>query len=44
MFHRALCPGGFFATEQTQKMPRELAGLFEQVVSDGQLFRRVEGS
>jgi chemotaxis protein methyltransferase CheR len=44
MFHRALCPGGFFATEQTQKMPVELTGLFEQVVSDGQLFRRVDGS
>jgi chemotaxis protein methyltransferase CheR len=44
MFHRALCPGGYFATEQTQKMPPELTGLFEQVVSDGQLFRKVEAS
>ena len=24
MFHRALAPGGFFATEQTQEMPQEL--------------------
>ncbi|MGB9144770.1 MAG: CheR family methyltransferase [Acidobacteriaceae bacterium] len=43
MFHRALAPGGFFATEQTQEMPRELASLFEQVIPDGQLFRKVEG-
>jgi chemotaxis protein methyltransferase CheR len=43
MFHRALAPGGFFATEQTQKLPPELAPLFEQVVSDGQFFRKVDG-
>jgi chemotaxis protein methyltransferase CheR len=43
MFHRALSPGGYFATEQTQKMPPELSGLFEQVVSDGQLFRKIDG-
>ena len=42
MFHRALAPGGFFATEQTQEMPRELASLFERVIPDGQLFRKVE--
>jgi chemotaxis protein methyltransferase CheR len=42
MFHAALAPGGYFATEQTQKMPAELSGLFEQVVSDGQLFRKVD--
>ena len=43
MFHRALAPGGLFATEQTQEMPRELAPLFERVIPDGQLFRKVEG-
>jgi chemotaxis protein methyltransferase CheR len=42
MFHRALEPGGFFATEQTQEMPAEIAPLFERVVPDGQLFRKVE--
>jgi chemotaxis protein methyltransferase CheR len=42
MFHRALAPDGFFATEQTQKMPPELAHLFEQVVPDAQIFRKVE--
>lgn len=42
MFHRAMAPGGFFATEQTQEMPMELASLFERVIPDGQLFRKVE--
>jgi chemotaxis protein methyltransferase CheR len=42
MFHRALAPGGLFATEQTQEMPTEIAPLFERVISDGQLFRKVE--
>lgn len=42
MFHRALAPGGLFATEQTQKMPEQVAHLFEQVVSDGQVHRKVE--
>jgi chemotaxis protein methyltransferase CheR len=41
MFHRALLPGGFFATEQTQKMPTELTNYFEQVSPDCQLFRKV---
>lgn len=42
MFHRALAPGGFFAAEHTQEMPEELAGLFERVIPDGQLFRKLE--
>jgi chemotaxis protein methyltransferase CheR len=42
MFHRALAPGGFFASEQTQEMPPELAQLFQRVIPDGQLFRKVE--
>jgi chemotaxis protein methyltransferase CheR len=41
MFHRALAPAGYFATEQTQKLPEETAELFEQVAADGQLFRKV---
>lgn len=40
MFHQALAPGGFFACENTQKMPQELSGKFEQVVQDAQLFRK----
>ncbi|MGO8933701.1 MAG: CheR family methyltransferase [Terracidiphilus sp.] len=42
MFHRALAPGGLFVTEQTQEMPPELGPLFERVIPDGQLFRKVE--
>jgi len=41
MFHRALAPGGFLATEQTQEMPPELAPLFQRVIHDGPLFRKV---
>ncbi|MGP8187668.1 MAG: CheR family methyltransferase [Terracidiphilus sp.] len=44
MFHRALAPGGLFASEQTQEMPRELASLFERVVPNVQLFRKVEAA
>jgi chemotaxis protein methyltransferase CheR len=42
MFHRALAPGGYLVTEQTQEMPVEVAPLFERVIPDGQLFRKVE--
>lgn len=42
MFHRALDPGGFLVTEQTQEMPVELAPLFERVIPDGQLFRKAK--
>jgi chemotaxis protein methyltransferase CheR len=42
MFHRALAPGGFLVTEQTQEMPLELARQFERVIPDGQLYRKVE--
>jgi chemotaxis protein methyltransferase CheR len=42
MFHQALAPGGFLATEQTQKLPGEVAHLFQQVVSAAQLFRKVD--
>lgn len=43
MFHRALGPGGLFATERTQEMPPELASLFQRVVADGPVYRKVEG-
>ena len=42
MFHRSLGQGGYLVTEHTQKLPAETAGLFEQVVPHGQLFRKVE--
>ncbi len=41
MFHGALQRGGYLAMEQTQKMPRRVAGLFEPVVANAQLFRKV---
>lgn len=43
MFHRSLAPGGLFAMEQTQKMPEEIQHLFEQVVPDAQLYRKLGG-
>jgi chemotaxis protein methyltransferase CheR len=43
MFHRALAPGGLFASEHTQDMPRELDSLFERVIPNVQLFRKLEG-
>lgn len=41
MFHRSLATGGLFAMEQTQKMPEEIQPLFQQLVPDAQLFRKV---
>jgi chemotaxis protein methyltransferase CheR len=40
MYHGALADGGYFCTEQTQKLPEELSHLFERVTEDGQLFRK----
>ncbi len=40
MYHDALAPGGFFACENTQKMPHELAHLFTQVTPDAQVFKK----
>jgi len=41
MYYRSLAPGGYFATENTQKIPHEISHLFEQVAPDAQLFRKV---
>lgn len=41
MYHQALSPGGLLALENTQKMPTEIAHLFEQVVPDAQLYRKL---
>jgi chemotaxis protein methyltransferase CheR len=40
MFHGALSPGGFLATEHTQKMPDELQSAFRQVRRDAQVFQK----
>lgn len=42
MFHHSLTPGGYFATEQTQKMPSEIERLFVKVAPDGEIFKKVE--
>jgi len=41
MFLDSLAANGLFATEQTQKMPAEVAHRFQQVVNHVQLFRKV---
>jgi len=41
MFHQALAPGGYLATENTQKLPQEVEHLFTQVVPDAQLYKKV---
>ena len=43
MYHAALDDGCFLITEQTQKMPAELNGYFEQVVANAQIFRKIPG-
>lgn len=41
MYYDSLMDGGYLAFEQTQKMPKELLHLFEQVVSNGQVFKKI---
>ncbi len=41
MFHSALAEGGFFVSEQTQKMPAEASHLFKQVVPNAQLYQKI---
>lgn len=41
MFHDTLIEGGYFVSEQTQKMPAELEGYFEQVVPNAQIYRKL---
>lgn len=41
MYHQALSSGGYLALENTQKMPTEISHLFEQVVPDAQLYRKL---
>lgn len=40
MFHGALTDDGFLATEQTQKMISGVSGLWRQVVSNAQIYRK----
>ncbi len=41
MFHDALAEGGFLALEQTQKLPLEAKHLFEPIVSNAQVFKKI---
>ena len=41
MYHRALADGGFFLTEQTQKLPPECAPLFRPVTHAAQVFQKI---
>jgi chemotaxis protein methyltransferase CheR len=41
MFYNSLMEDGFLAMEQTQKLPREFENLFEPVVSNAQLYRKL---
>jgi len=41
MFHHALVDGGYFVTEQTQKLPPETEPLFCQITNAAQLYRKV---
>jgi chemotaxis protein methyltransferase CheR len=40
MFHNALSDDGVLLHEHTQKMPAELDGMFEQLFTDAQIFRK----
>lgn len=42
MFHDNLIDGGYFVSEQTQKMPAELNNYFEQIVPNAQIYRKIK--
>lgn len=42
MFHEALTPDGYLATEQTQMLPPEVGHLFERVAPDARIYRRLD--
>lgn len=41
MFHAALIDGGYFVTEQTQKLPPECTPLFRQMVGTAQIYQKI---
>ena len=41
MFHQSLADGGYLALEQTQKLPAEAKSLFQQLVSNAQVYRKI---
>lgn len=40
MYHKSLVSGGFFVTEQTQKMPKETEHLFKHMTPNVQIFQK----
>jgi len=42
MFYKALAKGGYFITEQTQKLPQQVQDLFEQVTPKAQVWRKAD--
>jgi chemotaxis protein methyltransferase CheR len=42
MFHQAMRPGGFLATEHAQRTPESLDSLFEPISSHVQVYRRLD--
>jgi chemotaxis protein methyltransferase CheR len=44
MFHRAMLPNGFLATEHTQKMPEGAESLFEPISRYAQVYRRLDAA
>ncbi len=44
MFHAALADDGYLALEHTQKLPTEVAHLFQSVTTNTQLFRKCPGT
>jgi chemotaxis protein methyltransferase CheR len=42
LFHQALRPGGFLATEHTQPMPAGVESLFESLSRHAQVYRRLD--
>ena len=41
MYHNSLVEGGFLVMEQTQKMPKEVEHLFEPMVANAQLYKKI---
>jgi chemotaxis protein methyltransferase CheR len=41
-FHKALAPGGYLATENTQKLPEEMSEFFTQVEMYTKLYKKTE--
>ena len=42
MFHGAMNDGGFFAMEQTQKLPGGVESLFTPIATNSQLFQKAK--